>query len=123
VQQHYNVPVGSPSRPGTTRVSSVHKLLSQSLFFYWSLQRFYEETSMRNSNEDVEFVTAFQEITEEEWATVQDVEALSISVAKHFMFDAQMSCIMAPWIQYMRKKVQVLLLKESLQVLSYQDCP
>jgi hypothetical protein len=33
VQQHYNAPVGSPSLPGTACVSSVHKLLSQSLFF------------------------------------------------------------------------------------------
>jgi hypothetical protein len=37
------------------------------------------------------------------------------------MFEAQMSHTMAPWIQNMRKKAQVLLLKESLQVLSYQD--
>jgi hypothetical protein len=33
VQNHYHVPVGSPSLPGTTRVSSVHKLLTQSLYF------------------------------------------------------------------------------------------
>jgi hypothetical protein len=39
------------------------------------------------------------------------------------MFEAQMSHIMAPWIQYMRKKIQVLLLKESVQILSYQDRP
>jgi hypothetical protein len=96
LQQRYNVPFGSPSRPGTTPISSVHKLLSQSLFFYWSLQRFDEETSTRDSNEDMEFVTAFEEITEEEWATIQEVEALYVSISKYSMFEAQMSRIMAP---------------------------
>jgi hypothetical protein len=123
VQQHYNVPVGSPSRPGSTRVSSIHKLLSQSLYFYWSLQRFCEEASTSPSNEDKEFVTDFQQITEQDWATVQEIEALSVSVAKYSMFEAQMSRIIAPWIQYMRKKVRELLRKDSVQVLSYNDRP
>jgi hypothetical protein len=123
VQKDYNVPVGSPSLPGTTHLSSVHKLLSQSLFFYWSLSHFCKESSTSNFNEDAEFLTAFQEITEEEWETVQEVEALYVSVAKYSVFEAQISRIVVPWIQYMRKKVQVLLLKESVQVLSYQDRP
>jgi hypothetical protein len=72
-QHHYNVSVGSLSLPGTTRVSSVHKLLLQSLLFYWYLQCFCEERSMRDTNEDQEFVRTFLEITEEEWATVQEV--------------------------------------------------
>jgi hypothetical protein len=38
VQNHHHVPVGSPSRPGTTRVSIVHKLLTQSSYFYWGLK-------------------------------------------------------------------------------------
>ena len=33
VQDYNHVPVGSPSRPGTTNVSSVQKLMTQSLFF------------------------------------------------------------------------------------------
>jgi hypothetical protein len=78
---------------------------------------------MSLSNEDEEFVTAFREITEEECATVQEVEALYVSVAKYSSCEAQMSHILAPWIHYMRKKVQVPLLKESGQVLSYQYCP
>jgi hypothetical protein len=56
-------------------------------------------------------MTAFQEVTEEEWATVQNVEALSVSVAKFSMFEVQMSRSMAPWIQYIRKKVHELLRK------------
>jgi hypothetical protein len=34
VQNHHHIPVGSPSRPGTTCVSSAHKLFTQSLHFY-----------------------------------------------------------------------------------------
>jgi hypothetical protein len=45
VQNHHHVPVGSPSRPGTTRVSSVHKLLTQSLYFYWGIKCFFDEKS------------------------------------------------------------------------------
>ena len=44
VQEYKNVPVGYPSSPGTICVSSVYKLVKQSLFFYWSLKRFYDET-------------------------------------------------------------------------------
>jgi hypothetical protein len=44
LQQHCNAHFGSPSHQGTACVSSVHKLLLQSLLFYWSLQRFREET-------------------------------------------------------------------------------
>jgi hypothetical protein len=43
---------------------------------------------MNNSKEDKEIVTAFQEITEEEWSTVKEVEALSVSVANYSMFEA-----------------------------------
>ena len=109
VQQHYNVLIGYPSRPGMTRVSGIHNLLTQSLYFYWSLHRFCEEASSSPSNDEKEFVTDFQQITEQDWTTVQDIEALSVSVAKYSMFEAQMSRIMAPWIQYMRKKVRELL--------------
>ena len=34
VQEYNNVTVGYPSFPGTTRVSSVHKLMKKSLFFH-----------------------------------------------------------------------------------------
>jgi hypothetical protein len=123
LQQHCNAHFGSPSHQCTACVSSAHKLLLQSLLFYWSLQRFREETSTSDSNEDEEFVTAFREITEEECAAVQEVEALYVSVAKYSRYEAQLSHIQATWIHYMRKKVQVPLLKKSVQVLSYQDCP
>jgi hypothetical protein len=45
VQNHYHVSVGSPSGPGTTCVSSVHKLLTQSLYFYWGVECFFDEKS------------------------------------------------------------------------------
>jgi hypothetical protein len=54
---------------------------------------------MSDSNEDEEFVTAFREITEEECATVQEVEALYVSVVKYSICEAKMSHIMEPWIQ------------------------
>ena len=63
-----------------TCVSSVHKIMTQYLFFYWSLKRFYDEK--KYSKEDKEFVKAFNYITEEKWATIQEVETLSISVTK-----------------------------------------
>jgi hypothetical protein len=78
---------------------------------------------MSDSNDDEEFVTAFRDIIAEEWSTVQEVDLLYVSVSKYSMCVAQMSRIMSPYIQYMHKKFQVLLLKESVQVLSYQDRP
>ena len=44
VQEYNNVPVGYPSCLCMTRVSIVHKLVTQSLLFYWLFQRFYDET-------------------------------------------------------------------------------
>ena len=83
--------------------------MTQSLLFYWSLKHFHDET--RYSKEDKDFLIAFKYTTEEEWATIQEVEAMYLSVEKYSMFEAQMSCIMCPWIQYMCKKVHELMRK------------
>ena len=83
--------------------------MTQSLFFYWSLELFYDET--KYFKEDKEFLKASEYITEEEWAEIQELEALSISVEKYPIFEDQMSRIMAPWIQYMQNQVHELLLK------------
>ena len=91
-------------------MSSVHNVMTQSIFFYWSLKHFYDET--KYSKEDEGFLKSFELITEEEWSTIHKLEALSISVAKYSMFEAQMSCIMASWIHYMRKDVHELLRKK-----------
>ena len=103
VQEYNNVPVGFPSRPITTSVSSVHKLMTQSIFFYWSHKWLYDETKYYKDDEG--FLKAFKYIKEEEWETILEVEDLSVSVAKYSMSESQMSRIMSPWIQYMRKKV------------------
>ena len=63
VQENKNVPVGYPHCPGKTCVSSVHKLMTQSLLFYGSLKRFYDET--KYFKEDEEFVKYSEYITEE----------------------------------------------------------
>jgi uncharacterized sporulation protein YeaH/YhbH (DUF444 family) len=65
VQEHHHVHDGSPSRTGTTRVSSVYKLLSQSLYFYWSLNCFFEEAS-DGENEDSDIIAGFQEIMDKD---------------------------------------------------------
>jgi hypothetical protein len=48
---------------------------------------------------------------------------MSVSISKYSMFEAQLSRVLAPWIQFMWKKVQRLLQKESIQVLSLRDRP
>ena len=61
VKEYNNVLVGYPYGPGTTHVSSVHKLMTQYLFFYWSLKCFYDEK--KDSKEYKEFAKAFEDIT------------------------------------------------------------
>ena len=51
------------------------------------------------------------------------MEALSVSVARLSMFEAQMSHIMDPWIHYMHEKVHEILHKEFVQVLIYREQP
>ena len=63
VQEYNNVPVEYPSCTGTTRVSSVHNLITKSLLFYFSLKCFYYET--KYSKEDEELVKDFKYTTEE----------------------------------------------------------
>ena len=72
--------------------------MTYSLLFYCLLKRFYGET--KDTKYDKEFLKAFNYITEEEWKK-KELEALFDSVTKYSMFEAQMSCIMDPWIQYM----------------------
>jgi hypothetical protein len=48
---------------------------------------------------------------------------MSTSLAEYSLFEAQMSRVMAQWIQYMRKKFHALLYKESIRVLPYQERP
>ena len=76
--------------------------MTYSLLFYCLLKRFYGET--KDTKYDKEFLKAFNYITEEEWEKIQELEALFDSVTKYSMFEAQMSCIMDPWIQYMHAK-------------------
>ena len=92
-------------------MSSVNKVMTQSIFFYWSLKHFYDE--IKYSKEDEGFLKSFEFITEEEWSTIHKVEALSISVAKYSMFEAQISFTVASWIYYMRKDLHELLRKKS----------
>ena len=69
--------------------------MTQSLFFYHSLKRFYDET--KDTKETEFFLKTFKDMIEEEWATIQEVEALSVSVTQYSMFEDQMSRIMDPW--------------------------
>jgi hypothetical protein len=48
---------------------------------------------------------------------------MSASLEKYSLFEAQISRVMAPLIQYMRKKMHALLYKESIRVLPYQERP
>ena len=66
---------------------------------------------------------ALDYITERKWATIKEAEALPVSVVKYTMFDAQMSRIITPWIQYTCKKVHELLHKEIFQSLIYREQP
>jgi hypothetical protein len=105
-QNHHHVPVGSASRPDTTRVSSVHKLLTQSLYFYWGLKCFFDEKSAPDawhSKEDDIFLKLFRAVIDDEWIALQEIEAMSASLKKYSLFEAQTSRVMAPWIQYIRK--------------------
>ena len=52
---------------------------------------------------------------EEECGTIQEVETLSVNVVKYSMVESQISRIIAPWIQYMRKKVNEILRKSFVQ--------
>ena len=88
------------------------------MFFYCSHKSLYDKK--KYTKEDKVFLKAFKETTKEEWETIQEVEALSISVTKFSMFEAQISCIIYPWIKYMRKKFHELIRKEFVQVLIYR---
>ena len=95
--------------------------MTQSLFFYHSLKRFYDET--KDTKETEFFLKTFKDMIEEEWATIQEVEAMYLSAEKYSMFEAQMSCIMYPWIQYMCKKFHELMRKGFVQILIYCEQP
>ena len=62
ILDYNNVTVGSPSRTGTTRVSSDHKIMTKSLLFYWSLNIFYDKP--KDTKEGEEFVKSFKKITD-----------------------------------------------------------
>jgi hypothetical protein len=58
------------------------------------------------------------------WITVQEIEAMSASLEKYSFSEAQTSRVMAPWIQYTRKRCTPFSAREeSIRVLPYQERP
>ena len=102
-QSYLNCPEGKPAYSGDTRVSSVHKLFSTSLFHYFSMQRFAAANSETDTS-DHDFFSIWKTLSIEDWKKIQEMEAVTVYIAKYASCESQMAYITSSFTEYLRIK-------------------
>ena len=82
MQEHFNCPIGAPSYPGDTCVSSINDLMYQCLFYNYSSKKFVQNNDQDNSK-DKQFNKIWHSISEDNWTAVQEMESVTSHISKY----------------------------------------
>ena len=85
VQSYHVYPKGAPANDGATRVSSVHRLLTTSIFHHHGMTKYYE----KNQNTRDPFVVAWESLASSDWNLILEMECLARDLAKYSLEAAQ----------------------------------
>lgn len=97
IQKNNHLPIGRPMIDGTTRVSSCNKLMGTSILHYWALKRYF-----MLYEDDLDFKRIWESLSDDDWKSIVEMEAVSSKLAKYAVAEAQMDCFTSAVVIFYR---------------------
>jgi hypothetical protein len=119
-QDFYDIPHGLPQIDGLTRVASVCKLFQTSIQHYYGMLRLYTDLK---EEDDIAFVKLFDEITEEDWELIAEMESLTFILVSYALGEAQMDKVMASKSFYFRSICKKYCTLQSFDLMKLTERP